>query len=402
VTANPVSTPAPLSDTAAKIGIFANPTYPEPPVVSTPTTVAPATYPRAVAFTQTEAPTTYYQPTPVEPDNTGYQGQGTITAGEDGNLGGDIADGGGGGEEEQTAAFNAEQLAHQNEDYSEPLRVDVSGVYDRDWRVKLQLATYANYLYKDPKDPGILAPLAETDGVIFPYTPTISTNYSANYDGIDITHSNYKIYQYKNSSVGEIQIQADFTAQDTKEANYLLAVIHFFRSATKMFYGNDQNPPNGTPPPVLYLSGFGRYQFSKHPVVIQSFSYRLPADVDYIKSGELELDRGISSPGSPPPPPTGDQNVFQKAKSFLSNVLRLNNAGLKPGGAISNPEFKTNTITTPTYVPTKISISLTLLPIVSRRDVSQNFSLKDYGSGKLIDGGSSARGSSSNFEKGMW
>jgi len=101
-----------------------------------------------------------------------------------------------------------------------------------DWRVKLSLAPQSNYLYNQA-DPGILAPLKDTGGVIFPYTPQVSTSYSASYDQTDLTHSNYRIYQYRGSNVGEISILADFTAQDTVEANYLLAVIHFFKSAKR-------------------------------------------------------------------------------------------------------------------------------------------------------------------------
>ena len=103
-----------------------------------------------------------------------------------------------------------------------------------DWRVKLRLAPLADYLYK-ATNPGILSPLAGTDGVLFPYTPTINTSYKANYSAVDITHSNYKGYFYQGSSVEPVVISCTFTAQSTAEADYLLAVIHFFKSATKMF-----------------------------------------------------------------------------------------------------------------------------------------------------------------------
>jgi hypothetical protein len=106
-----------------------------------------------------------------------------------------------------------------------------------DWRVRLALAPGANYLYA-ADDPGILAPLSQktgTSGVIFPYTPIINVTYAANYTPQDIIHSNYKVYQYQNSSVDSVSITGTFTCQDVFEANYLLAVIHFFRSMTKMF-----------------------------------------------------------------------------------------------------------------------------------------------------------------------
>ena len=129
-----------------------------------------------------------------------------------------------------------------------------------DWRVRLSLAPGANYLYK-AKPPGILAPLVATDGVIFPYTPDISVSYVANYDPTELTHSNYKFFTYRGSAVDSITIGCEFTAQDTFEAQYVLAVIHFFRSITKMFYGQDNGPANGTPPPLCYLSGLGAFQF---------------------------------------------------------------------------------------------------------------------------------------------
>ena len=73
-----------------------------------------------------------------------------------------------------------------------------------DWRVKLRLAENANYLYRDPNldEQGILWPLAITNGVIFPYTPTISTSYNASYSDQALTHSNYKGYFYQSSHVG--------------------------------------------------------------------------------------------------------------------------------------------------------------------------------------------------------
>ena len=62
---------------------------------------------------------------------------------------------------------------------------------ESDWRVRLSLAPSADYLYKAPS-PGILAPLAATDGVVFPYTPGINISYAAAYDGVTPTHTNYK------------------------------------------------------------------------------------------------------------------------------------------------------------------------------------------------------------------
>ena len=244
-----------------------------------------------------------------------------------------------------------------------------------DWRVKLSLGPGADYLYKVPAgEAGILNPLQDTGGVIFPYTPSIQINYGANYESPDVAQTNYKIYQYKNSSVDNIQITCDFTAQDTTEAEYLMAVIHFLRSVTKMFYGQDQLPRNGTPPPLCYLSGLGAFQFDNHPLVITNFTYTLPNDVDYIRAGSSLQSAGVNL----------SSYQFKVNTSVLSNVRR-NSAGLAPGGGVKEPQFQNLSNTKATYVPTKMQISISCLPIVTRYDISQRFSLNKYGTGELLN-----------------
>lgn len=244
-----------------------------------------------------------------------------------------------------------------------------------DWRVRLSLAPSAGYLYK-AANPGILGPLQKTDGVIFPYTPSIQVSYAAHYDQQELIHSNYKIYQYKSSGVDQVTITCDFTAQDNEEANYMLAVIHFFRSVTKMFYGQDQNPSPGTPPPLCYLSGMGDFQFDKHPLLISSFNYTLPNEVDYIRASSPTLLSGVSSSGYD----NGTRN-----RDTTASQVRLND--LNPGATESPPAWKNQaTNTQPTYVPTKIQLSITAYPVVTRNDISNNFSLKKYATGALLQG----------------
>ena len=242
-----------------------------------------------------------------------------------------------------------------------------------DWRVRLSLAPGAGYLYK-AANPGILKYLQKTDGVIFPYVPQIQVTYAAHYDAAELTHSNYKIFQYKNSSIDQISITCDFTAQDTEEANYLLAVIHFFRSVTKMFYGQDSIPKPGTPPPLCYLSGLGGFQFDRHPLVISSFNYSLPNDVDYIRAGSPTLQPGV------------DSSAYNGSTGADSTASSVRLGRLNPGATENAPQFTKATNTQPTYVPTKIQISLVAYPIVTRNDISNKFSLKDYATGSLLQG----------------
>ena len=245
-----------------------------------------------------------------------------------------------------------------------------------DWRVTLRLAPGATYLYNDAQ-PGLLAPLKITNGVIFPYTPQISTAYKANYTPYDLTHSNYRGYFYQNSYTDQITLNATFTAQSTADASYVLAVIHFFRSVTKMFYGQDAQ--RGSPPPLVFLSGLGDYQFNNHPCLVSQFNYTLPPEVDYISSGAPN-NLGLNLQPL--------QNLYSTTLNAISpTVTRLAAAFLPPGAQNALPAPLQGLLSNPTYVPSKLDISLTLLPVQSRSQVSQQFSLKGFANGQLLKGG---------------
>ena len=251
-----------------------------------------------------------------------------------------------------------------------------------DWRVKLSLARNANYLYNTAKPGDILYPIQCTKGVVFPYTPAIQVSYKANYESSDVTHSNYKLFFYRNSAVDDINITCDFTAQDTSEANYVLAVIHFLRSVTKMFYGLDQTPSAGTPPPLCFLTGLGQYQFNNHPLLITSFQYSLPTDVDYIRAGSNTQYAGVNLGTAKAKPSTSGGGLG----SILS---RLSGSGLTQGAISSDPKFTTLSSAEASYVPTKMQIAIGCIPVVSRNNISNNFSVRDYATGALT-------------KKGMW
>lgn len=256
----------------------------------------------------------------------------------------------------------------------------------RDWRVRISLAPNANYLYA-ADEAGILSPLKNTKGVVFPYTPTIQVNYSAKYESVTPTHSNFAIHNYQNSSVDGLTITGEFTAQSVTEANYVLAVIHFFKSATKMFYGKDAQ--RGTPPPLLYLTGYGQYQFDNHPMVLTSFNYSLPQDVDYVDA--YSMDEGSASTAingvslSEIVQPARGSNTLT---NFMDSAARLLSGKKKIafGGGFTPNSFKTSpdSVKSITRVPSKISITLTLHPMITRQAINDHFSLKDYATGKLL------------------
>jgi hypothetical protein len=262
--------------------------------------------------------------------------------------------------------------AQNQESYSSLNQMPVN----TDWRVTLRLAPGATYLYNAP-NAGLLAPLKVTNGVIFPYTPAITTAYKANYSQYDLTHSNYRGYFYQNSYTDAVTLNATFTAQSTADAAYVLAVIHFFRSVTKMFYGQDAQ--RGSPPPLVFLSGLGDYQFNNHPCLVSSFNYVLPADVDYISSGSPN-NLGLNLQPL--------QNLYSTTLNAVApTVTRLAAAFLPPGAQNDIPSPLQSLLNNPTYVPSKLDIQLTLFPVQSRQQVSTQFSLKGFANGQLLKGG---------------
>jgi hypothetical protein len=128
---------------------------------------------------------------------------------------------------------------------------------------------------------GVLEPLAETGGLVFPYTPTIQLQGNTNYNTLEPVQSNVDYQIYQNTPNMDITISGVFTAQNETEAKYLLACAHFLRVFTKMHFGvNDENA--GLPPPQLMLDGYGTYMFNGLSVILRNYSMDLTDNVDYV------------------------------------------------------------------------------------------------------------------------
>lgn len=194
----------------------------------------------------------------------------------------------------------------------------------------------------------VLYPLRETNGVLFPYTPSITISHGARYNPENLTHSNYAYQFYQYSETESINITATFACKNGADANYVVAVQHFFRTVTKMFYGQDAQA--GLPPPVLRLEGHGDYQFGAHaeqvggvPIVIENFSITLPEDVDYISTD----------------PSANSVNAAAAAASDAANG-------------------------TVTRVPIVQQFSLTCKPLYSRKSITGDFGFKKFAQGQLL------------------
>jgi len=215
----------------------------------------------------------------------------------------------------------------------------------QDWRCKL---TWPDA--KKDYGSGPLSFLTGGDTVIWPYTPSFSINYAASYDMIRTLQTNYATPAYQSSEISNITIEGIFTASTMQEANYLYAVLHFFKSATKghNFEASNAASKAGDPPKVLKLTYLGKGGINSMPVVVQQLALNYPKDVDYIRTNMLA---GIqpSSPDGPTP---------------LSKAVEAS------------------------MVPAEISIAVTLVPAYSRADmISANYTTTKFINGDLLKNG---------------
>ena len=157
-----------------------------------------------------------------------------------------------------------------------------------------------------------------------------------------------------------------------------------------MFYGQDAQ--RGSPPPLLYLTGLGEYQFNEQPCVVSEFNLNLPSDVNYIRARSRHINRDDQLQFEKPLATSitnGNFSALNRLKTAVTNALNggpnryklVQNLLLLAPGKLGSKGA--------TYVPTKMSMTINLLPIASRQQVSQQFSLKEYANGNLI-------------KKGMW
>ena len=153
---------------------------------------------------------------------------------------------------------------------------------DRDTRVRLRAQPgQANRIYGEAAPDNILSILHQTGGVLFPYTPSITVEQSVDYKTIDLVHANGDINAYSRTPSVSIGVTGKFTVQNQREGEYLLAVLHFLRVASKMHFG-EQDENAGLPPPILVFSGYGTYMFKSLKCVLKSHSYSLEDTVDYV------------------------------------------------------------------------------------------------------------------------
>ena len=277
----------------------------------------------------------------------------STTTGNGGVVGGDLPFGGGTGSggtpgtspftsAAQQAAGSIQQPA--NTTASQDMRIRLAPLYPGD---VIQAG-------------GILAPLTATNGMVFPYTPTVSFSQAVNYMDLQLVHSNTDYGTYTRTPSVSISVSGKFTVQNQAEGAYALACLHFLRAVSKMYFG-EKDQQAGLPPPVLVFSGYGNYMFGTGGtqglrVVLKNHNWSFDDSVDSIN---------ISVPATPSAQPSvGGQPIAQATGLATA-----------PNGGAGTARL-----------PSLFTVSCELMVIQTPQRMRNTFNFKDFASGALMQG----------------
>jgi len=187
-----------------------------------------------------------------------------------------------------------------------------------------------------------LAPIFLTNGLVFPYNPSISEGISVKYDTMELTHTNESFHVYSGTDNVRINISdAKWTCDTFDNAVYALSALHFFRTYSHMDFGAGRT---GRPPSPMWFSAYGNYAYHRVPVLMEKADWSFPADVDYV---------GIPEFGTP---------------EYRQRVL----------------QYERNESTQYTWLPMVFTISSISLVVQHSPSFWSNWNLDMYRSGELL------------------
>lgn len=217
-----------------------------------------------------------------------------------------------------------------------------------DFRARLRAFPLAKQYVYGEAGKSVMSILHETDGMIFPYTPSIQIAQQVNYQPYSPLHAIQDFQVYTGTPSFAFSVTGDFTVQNAREREYALAVIHLMRSISKMRFGAS-DPERGNPPPLMLFSAYGNMVFNDLPVVLTSYSFDFNNSVDYVRH-QTTL-------------PAAGGGGRQAATPFT---------GLSDGEA---------------WLPSKFSCTLNLTHQKTPQQLRRDFNWSDFRSGSLLQRG---------------
>ncbi len=130
------------------------------------------------------------------------------------------------------------------------------------------------------------------DVVTFDAMPEIGESHSAQYDDVQPLQHPGSILKYKSTPSRDWTISVRLISRNVEEASANLRMINIIRSWVMPFYGqgtaNDRTTTKylGAPPPVLTFKAYGKKMIGPVKVVLTSYQWNWPNDIDYIQTND--------------------------------------------------------------------------------------------------------------------
>jgi hypothetical protein len=125
------------------------------------------------------------------------------------------------------------------------------------------------------------------DVVIFNVSPTIDESRSATYENMAPVHHPGTIQIYKSTQARSFNVSVKLISRTSAEASQNIEYINLIRSWVMPYYGqgtanSSMKDRLGAPPDILNFSVYGDRNISGVPVVLTSYHWVYPDNVDYI------------------------------------------------------------------------------------------------------------------------
>lgn len=128
----------------------------------------------------------------------------------------------------------------------------------------------------------IVGPNEQT--VIFQASAPLGESRSVEYDGYNIVHLPTTLLSYHRTSSRQFHVTGKLVSRTEDEANENVRYLDYIRSWALPDFGG-----TGATPPILTLYAYGNTNINGRRVVLRSYEWTFPDEVDYVWSGDQPM-----------------------------------------------------------------------------------------------------------------
>lgn len=120
--------------------------------------------------------------------------------------------------------------------------------------------------------------------VIFQASSSVGESRTANYEGYNITHMPTDLWAYRNTTGRKFQINGKLVSRTPDEAGENAHYLNLIRQWILPDFAG-----TGATPPILKFSAYDNDNIDQVKVILKSYSFTFPDDIDYIFTGSVPM-----------------------------------------------------------------------------------------------------------------